>query len=156
MSQKKRKNSKQANKKAKTKQGLFSIRRRSLAKLGLAAMLVVPGYVALSAYNKNLEMQRDLSVIGQGLPTLVQVHDETCPKCRKLLSSVNAVITEFPDMGFKIADLKSTAGKKFSVKHQVSKVTLMYFDSAGKKIDVVSGLQSKDDVRSFVKRMNPG
>ena len=115
--------------------------------------MAVPAYIALTAYSKNLEEQRDLSVIGTGIPTLIQVHDESCPNCRQLLSSVKAVIHEFPDLQFKIADLKSHKGSKFATRHQAHKVTLIYFDAHGKKIDVVSGLQTKNEVRSFIKRM---
>ena len=154
MNQKKRKTKKLANKKNNKSKSAFSFKRRSLFNLGLATILVVPAYAAISAYSKNQELQRDLSVIGQGIPTLIQVHDESCPKCRKLLSSTKAVIDEFPELEFKIADLKSKNGTKFALAHQASKVTLMYFDSRGKKIDVVSGLQTKDEVRSFIKRMH--
>ena len=153
MNKNKRKIKRQTNK-TKSGKGAFIFNRRSLVKLGIATVFAVPAYAAISAYSRNLEMQRDLSVIGQGIPTLIQVHDESCPDCRKLLSSVNAVLDEFPKIQFKIADLKSTKGIKFATHHQASKVTLMYFDSRGKKIDVVSGLQTKDEVRSFIKRVN--
>ena len=156
MSQKKRNVKKRAKRKAKNTGSTFKFKRRSLFKIGLVAVLAVPAYAAISAYNKNQAQQRDLSVIGQGVPTLVQVHDETCPNCRQLLSSVKGVINEYPDLEFKIADLGSSEGLKFSTRHQVSKVTLMYFDSRGKKLDVASGLQTKDDVRSFLKRSHRG
>jgi thioredoxin-like negative regulator of GroEL len=156
MSRKKRKAKKQTNRKTANTNSIFKIKRRGLFKIALVAMLALPAYAAISAYNKNQAQLRDLSIIGQGMPTLVQVHDETCPSCRQLLSSVKAVKDEFPELEFRIADLRSSEGIKFSTRHQVSKVTLMFFDSDGKKLNVVAGLQTEQDVRSFIERMHPG
>jgi len=152
MSKKKRKIKKQSNNKTQNKKKTFSFNRRSFVKLGVVSALAIPAYVALSAHTKKSKAERDLSVIGNGTPTLIQVHDETCPSCRQLLSSVKGVINNFPDIQFKIADLRSNKGIKFASKHQVYKVTLMYFDSRGRKVDVASGLQTKDEVSSFIKR----
>ena len=156
MSRKKRKVKKQTYRKSSNTKSVFKIRRRGLFKMALVALLAVPAYAAISAYNNSQAQLRDLTVIGQGSPTLVQVHDETCPSCRQLLSSVKSVINELPQLEFRMADLKSPEGVKFSNRHQVAKVTLVYFDSRGKKQDVVSGLQTKDEVRSFLERMHPG
>ena len=153
MSKKKRTVHKKSQTKTKSKNSLFAFKRRSIVKLAMVIALSIPAYVTLSAYSKNQEMERDLSVIGKGIPTLIQVHDESCPSCRQLRSSVNAVIDEFPEVQYKIADLNSTEGFKFATRHQVQKITLMYFDAKGKKLDVVSNLQSKDEVRAFIKRV---
>ena len=154
MSKKKRKVYNKSQAKTKSKNSLLAFKRRSLVKLGMVIALSIPAYMTLSAYSKNQDVERDLNVIGKGIPTLIQVHDESCPSCRQLRSSVNAVIDEFPEIQYKIADLNSPEGFKFASRHQVQKITLMYFDAKGKKLDVVSNLQSKDEVRSFIKHVN--
>ena len=137
------------------KKGL-KFNRRSLLRLGITMMLAIPAYVAFSAYSGKQEQLHDLSIIGQGNPVLVQIHDPQCGQCRTLLSSVNAVLDEFPGVEFRIANYRSDKGYKFSLEHNVSYTTLLYFNDKGRKKDVAFGLQQEQEVRSFLKSMHSG
>ena len=139
----------------KRKPGL-KFNRRSAIRLGVIAALAIPAYLAFSAYSNKQSQLHDISTIGQGKPVLVQVHDPQCGQCRQLLSSVYAVIDEFPEIEFRVVNLRTDQGYKFSTKHEVSKITLVYFNEQGRKKDIVVGLQEQAEVRSFLNRMSSG
>ena len=130
----------------------FKLKRRTLIRCGIAAALLVPMAFAVSGYIDNHEVLHDLSAIGKGKPVLVQIHDPQCPRCQQLLSSVNSVLDEFPDLEFRIANIKTTKGGVFARRHNVSNVTLLIFDDRGRRLDVSSGMQEDDQVRRFIKR----
>ncbi len=134
----------------------FKFNRRSAIRIGIATALTIPAYIAFSSYSKKQANLHDLSTIGQGKPVLVQIHDPQCSKCRKLLSSVYSVLDEFPEIEFRIANIRSDKGYRFSRQHDVSNVTLLYFNDQGRKKDVAIGLQEQAAVRSFLDRMRPG
>ena len=126
------------------------LKRRTLIKLGVGSLLSIPAFMAFSAYVDKQNARYDLAGIGQGKPVLVQVHDPQCPKCRKLLSSVESVLHEFPQIDFRIAAIKSPDGRRFASKHKVAHVSLVMLDGEGKRLDSASGLQQPGSVRSFI------
>ena len=134
----------------------FKVKRRTLMRVGILALLLVPAAFALSAYIDRQNVLHDLSVIGSGTPVLVQIHDPQCSRCQRLLSSVNAVMHEFPELEFRIANIKTNKGYALAARHNVSNVTLLIFDGKGERLDVASGLQRDDQVRRFIQRNYKG
>ena len=130
----------------------FSLKRRHFIQLGVLGVLSAGTFVGVSAYIEKQEVLHDLSIIGQGKPVLVQVHDPKCPRCQTLLSSVESVLKEFPEFEFRIANIKTGKGSVFASRRNLSNVTLLVFNESGKQTDVAAGLQTEEEVRAFLER----
>lgn len=114
--------------------------------LGLA-VLSIPA-IWLGMEWRSREARADISVIGDGMPVIVQVHDPGCPTCRRLLSNVESAYPEFSDsIEFRIVDIESSEGRRFAREHGVSHVTLVLFDGSGEVHRILEGVRSTDELR---------
>ena len=139
-------------KKVKAKKS-FSFRRNHFFKLLMVMMVAVPLYFAYAAFSSNQAQLNDLSVFGERKSVLVQIHDPYCSSCRVLLSSVESVIKEFPEMEYRIADMNKPQGRRFALQHQMGVTSLVYSSRSG-KITKIAGLQTKEEVRDFLTNVN--
>jgi len=85
--------------------------------------------------------EHDLSRIGNGIPAVVQIHDQRCNACAALQQEARNAMQEFDDgeLQYLVADLKSPAGKNLAAAHGVSHVTLVLFDGEGKRRKILAG-----------------
>ena len=116
----------------------------------VVALIIAAGSSALYAYNQRENTVRDLSLVGTGVPAVVQVHDVTCPVCRELRSNVNRIDNEFSDdeLLIRIADISTTEGNTFARRYTTARrVTLLFIDGDGDLVDVQTGVQSEDALR---------
>ena len=114
--------------------------------LGLA-VLSIPA-IWLGMEWRSSEARADISVIGEGVPVIVQVHDPGCPTCRRLLRNVESAYPEFSDsLEFRIVDINASEGRRFAQDHDVSHVTLVLFDGSGEVHRILEGVQSTDELR---------
>jgi thioredoxin-like negative regulator of GroEL len=105
-------------------------------------------------YTDSKRAEYDLSVIGNGTATLVQIHDHNCRLCRQLKSNLDSVKSEFKEkIQFKTANILSNKGAAFASKHQVPHVTLLFFDKRGKRINMLQGVSSKEDIRKALQSL---
>lgn len=105
--------------------------------------------VAMAAYHNNKQIEYDLSVIGNGTATVVQVHDPSCQLCRRLNRNLNRVKDDFKaDIQFKIANLASDEGRQFAQRHRVEHVTLMFFNKRGQRVNTLQGVTPAEDIRA--------
>ncbi len=51
----------------------------------------------LAAFKYNYNISHDLSVIGKGVPTIVQIHDPNCPLCNQLRRNADAAAEKLGD-----------------------------------------------------------
>ena len=73
----------------------------------LAAMATT----GLAFYKQQYEIEHDLSVIGNGLPTVVQIHDPNCPLCRQLKKNTETALQKYGDtIQYRIADIGTNQG----------------------------------------------
>jgi len=135
----------------KTTKGI-KLNRRSFKKLATVFIFSIPIFAAVFAYSKFHQRTYDLGIIGNGKPVLVQAHDTTCAPCRNLQSSVMSVIDEYPEIEYKVANLNSREGSVFARKHGAQIVTLLFFNSKGERVGIQSGIQTEDQVRTFIER----
>lgn len=99
-------------------------------------------------YKHQYETSHDLSVIGNGTPTVVQVHDPGCALCRKLRDNVAAVEGEFGGrIQFRIADISTSQGRKLANQYEVPHVTLLLFGADGELVATMAGVRSPDALR---------
>ena len=82
-----------------------------------------------------------LSRIGNGVPAVVQIHDQSCNSCLALQREVRDAMGEFDDgeLQYLVADLKSPSGKNLAAAHGVSHVTLLLFDGDGQRRKILAG-----------------
>jgi len=121
-------------------------RRRALTwigGLGLASL----GAVVLARHDARTRELHDLSVIGDGAPVVVQVHDPSCPMCRRLMGTTRDTLEGMPRIRYRIADLTSADGRTFADGYRVGKVTLLLFDARGRHVDTVQGVTPAETLR---------
>ena len=120
---------------------------------GIKAVLVMVGLLAVSAaglaaYKKNWEMTHDLSVIGNGTHTIVQIHDPGCRLCRALKSNTERALKGIDaDVQYRIADIFTPEGRALQHRHQVPHVTLLLFEPDGKLSRTLTGVKDVDTLR---------
>jgi len=123
-------------------------RRRVGRRTVIAALLVAVSGVGLVAFQRRHERTHDLSVIGNGVPTVVQIHDPSCPKCRRLRANASAAARRLDGaLQFRVADVTTLEGRRLQLAHDVPHVTLLLFDGDGALWRVVRGVQDVDFLR---------
>lgn len=122
--------------------------RRSLLKSAVAIGGVISIGMGIHLFDTNNRLRHDLGVIGAGRAVVVQVHDPSCPSCRQLMRSTEAVLTDMPHIDFRIADLTTEVGRELAARYRVGKVTLLLFDDRGKHLGSIQGAQSVNDLRT--------
>ena len=118
-------------------------------------LLVIGGSsaVGLSAYKSVWEEERDLSILGKGDPVIVQIHDSSCSKCRKLKSNTESALRGLGDkIQYRIADIGTAKGRSLQFQYDVPHVTLLLFDGKGKHKSTIQGVRSKDELKESFER----
>lgn len=99
-------------------------------------------------YDVNQKALHDLSVIGQGKPVVVQVHDPSCPSCRQLKRATEKAMTSLPGLHYRIADLGKEPGRRLANEHNAGKVTLLLFRADGRRTGRIEGVHSAQELIS--------
>ncbi|MGI9388293.1 MAG: hypothetical protein ACR2OX_12765 [Methyloligellaceae bacterium] len=119
-------------------------RRAFLGKIrngAIATLVVGSGSWLLVDKVRATMREKDFSQIGNGIPTVVQIHDPQCPKCVALQRETRDALCEFDDtqLQFVVANIRTAEGRQLATTHRVSNVTLLLFDAAGRRQSVLSG-----------------
>lgn len=133
---------------AKQKRRLFIKSAVSLGVFGVAAG-------AISGYDTQKKELHDLTIIGAGKPVVVQIHDTSCPICRRLKSRTVNVLDAQSQIEYRIADIVTSKGRALQEKYGVQKTTLLLFDAEGGHVDTVFGLQTVEQLESLFARNFP-
>ncbi|MCH9672199.1 MAG: thioredoxin family protein [Gammaproteobacteria bacterium] len=130
-------------------------RHRPTWRTGLVLLILVGvSGAGLAAYKRNHDVAHDLSAIGNGIPTVVQVHDPGCSKCQQLKSNVSAAASVVGDkIQFRIAQIRTDRGRSFAYKHKVPHVTLVFFDASGEKLRTIEGITAVDTLKREFRRL---
>jgi thioredoxin-like negative regulator of GroEL len=98
--------------------------------------------------------EHDLTRMGQGKPTVVQVHDPTCPTCTALQRQTRAALSSFGecDMLYLVADIKTDEGAMFASRYGVPHVTLLLFDADGELQETLTGMRYEDELKVTLNR----
>ncbi len=88
--------------------------------------------------------EEDLSRIGNGIPTVVQIHDPQCPTCRALQREVRDALEAFDsgELQYLVANIRTDEGRGLANAHGVGHVTLLLLDGDGERRDVLAGPNS--------------
>jgi len=128
--------------------------------LGLGVVSAGGWYFASSVHASIIE--RDLSRLGNGIPTVVQVHDPQCHQCRDLQRKVCKALSELDDaeIQYLVADIRQPEGRAFAAQNRVGHVTVLLFDGKGTRRGVMVGQNSSDvllnEFRNLIRRSASG
>ena len=128
---------------------------KKLLMIGAGVIALLLAAVSINAYESGQQELHDLSVIGQGEPVIVQIHDPNCPTCRRLKSAVTNALKSNDTVLYRLADIKTERGKALQNQYAVPHVTLLFFNGAGRHVHTTSGLQTSAQVSSAVDRFLP-
>ena len=101
---------------------------------GAIAVLAVGGGGLFFVQHVRSSMhEHDLSRIGNGTATVVQIHDPNCSMCLDLQRQTRKALKEFDDdeIDYVVANIRSAEGSQFAQQHRVQHVTLLLFDATG-------------------------
>lgn len=140
-------------------------RREVLQNLGYGAvgLAVIGGggwYLASSVHAGIVE--QDLSRIGNGIPTVVQIHDPDCPQCRALQREAREALSALDggEIQFLVANIRQPDGRELAAAHGVGHVTLLLFDGSGTRRGVLVGETRSEILQGEFERLirssNPG
>ena len=99
----------------------------------------------LAAFKYSYDISHDLSVLGKGIPAIVQIHDTSCSLCNQLRRNTDSAVKPFGDrLLYRIADISTPQGRQLQLRHEVPHVTLLLFDGKGKVRNVLTGVKSEE------------
>ena len=130
---------------AKGPQSPTQVDRRGALRLmrGLAVGVPVVGVAGYfgTAYVQASICEFDLTKIGDGLPSIVQVHDPQCPLCLDLQRQTRRALRSYDSdrYHFLVANVATLDGRLFAQNHGVSNVTLVLLDGTGHHVGTVRG-----------------
>lgn len=102
--------------------------------------------------------EHDLTRVGNGTPTIVQIHDPQCSLCRALQSETRSALSEFgeDELDYVVADIRTDEGSVFARRYSVPHVTLLLFDKTGQLKATMRGQRQADELaiafRQLVRR----
>lgn len=120
----------------------------------LAAVVVGSGGWFIAEEAEAMAQEGDLSRIGNGIPTIVQIHDPQCPKCVALQRETRDALGNFEDGQFQylVANIKTSAGQALATAHGVGHVTLLVFNGAGQRQEILTGPNQSSNLTSVFQR----
>lgn len=117
------------------------------AKVGAVGLAVLGGggYFFFSRVQAGIA-EGDLSRLGNGMPTIVQIHDPQCSSCRTLQRQTRMALDEFEDdqLQYLVANLDHPDGRQFAAGYGVGRVTLLLFDGRGGMRRTITGAHTKE------------
>ena len=93
------------------------ISRRKMLGLLLGVPLVGVAGVGVHRHDVKKRALHDLSVLGNGSPAIVQIHDPSCRLCRRLMANTKKALGDRDDITYRIADVTKTKGREFQERY---------------------------------------
>jgi hypothetical protein len=120
------------------------------AAIGLP-VLGVAGYFGTNYVQASI-CEFDLTKIGDGVPSVVQVHDPQCPLCLDLQRQTRRALRPYDDddFHFLVANVATLDGRLFAQNHGVPNVTLVLLDGGGRHVGTVRGPIDDDSLRASI------
>ena len=127
--------------------------RRKFLLLPVAAVAIGGTAFGLNAVAVSKQELHDLTVIGNGQPAVIQIHDPSCPTCRRLKGIMKNTIDSDDPINYRLADITTPEGKELQEKYRASKVTLLFFDARGKHVHTTQGLRTPEEIKDTVENL---
>ena len=105
-----------------------------------AAVVGVAGWYLVDEVRATIQ-EGDLTRIGNGIPTIVQIHDPQCPKCVALQQETRDALSNFEDgkLQYLVANIRTVEGKMLATSHGVGHVTLLLLNEQSRKLITLVG-----------------
>jgi len=106
---------------------------RMMRNIAIALPIVgIGGFYSTRAVQASI-CELDLTKIGQGLPSVVQVHDPACGFCRTLQRQTRRALRVYDGETFHylVANINTEEGNTLAREYGVPHVTLLFFDAVG-------------------------
>ena len=89
--------------------------------------------------------EHNLSRLGQGVPTVVQIHDPSYPQCTALQRTAHSAMSGFDEteLVFLVANINTEEGRAIATANGVGNVTLVLFDGEGRRREIIHGPSTK-------------
>lgn len=102
--------------------------------------------------------EHDLKRVGNGKPTIVQIHDPQCSSCVALQRETKQALKNFDDedLDYVIANIKTPEGRSFANRYGAQHVTLLLFDEDGSLQGVLQGQRGRGELRFAFERLISG
>ncbi len=119
-------------------------RRDLISNLGMLAggiaVLGAGGWYVIGDVQAGIR-EADLSRIGNGRPAVVQIHDPQCTSCLALQKEARAALDSIDHdrLQYVVANIRQPDGRRLADAHGVGHVTLLLFDGAGRRREVLQG-----------------
>ena len=96
--------------------------------------------------------EHNLARVGQGMPSVVQVHDPQCPMCTQPRRATRKAMVQFDESAFVylIADINKPEGRAFARKYNVPHVTLLLFDAEGEHMQTLQGVKTNNELEPIL------
>lgn len=145
-----------------TQQQQVSAGRRNFLRLGRnigigAVLLGGTGYVFAQNF-VSMRHEHDLTRVGNGRPTVVQIHDPQCSLCRSLQADTRKALDMFDEgaLDYVVANIRTAKGKTFQNRYGVPHVTLLLFDGKGELQEVLQGQRGAYELRNHFQALLDG
>ncbi|MEM9432479.1 MAG: hypothetical protein AAGA12_01050 [Pseudomonadota bacterium] len=118
-----------------------------------AAVLGVGGFFAARSVQATM-YENDLTRVGAGAPTVVQIHDPQCQLCTALQKQARRALKNMGDRApeYVVANIRTAEGGNFAGRHGVPHVTLLLIDARGRVVETLSGVQDAAVLQSAFER----
>lgn len=95
--------------------------------------------------------EHDLTRIGQGTPTIVQIHDPTCPLCTELQRKTRRALKAFDEdaITYLVADIRTDEGSALAARYGVGNVTLLLFCGEGEHLGTYEGVRPRAELETI-------
>ncbi len=122
----------------------------TLALYGAGAAVVLGGGGALAMDFRNTLSEADLSKVGNGLPTIVQIHDPRCSLCRALQKETRQALKECDtdDTQYLVANIATAECTSVQTRIGLPHVTLVLFDGAGTYLHTIQGVTPSETIKA--------
>jgi len=99
--------------------------------------------------------EHDLTRVGNGTASVVQIHDPQCQLCLALQKETRQALANLDGdkPGYVIADIRTDKGVRFANKYGAKHVTLLLFDKAGKLQQVIDGQRGSNELQQAFARL---
>lgn len=114
---------------------------------GIAAIGGVGWWLVTSV--RALAKEQDLTRLGSGIPTVVQIHDPQCAMCTELQVEARKALRCFDDseIMYLVASIRTQQGAQFAAARGLPHVTLVLLDSEGDTSGVLRGVRGRDELK---------
>ncbi|WGI21303.1 thioredoxin family protein [Amylibacter sp. IMCC11727] len=125
---------------------------RLLRNLAIATPVVgVAGFFSVKSVQATI-CEADLTKVGKGVPSIVQIHDPNCQLCAALQNQSRRALKSFEKDSYRflVANIRTDDGSAFAAKYRVPHVTLLLFDKKGGMTQVVRGPIDQDALENIL------